>query len=352
MELLVLDTELKELEILDSFESLIWTDRYCESGDFEIYHKVDERLFNILQPGYYIWNNKTEHVMIIENRKIETDAENGDHMIITGRSLESLLTRRIIWKKTVLSGNLQNGIKKLLNENIISPEDPKRQIQNFIFEDSIDAAITDLQVDAQFTYDNLYDAIYKLCIANGIGFKITLSNENKFIFKLYSGKDRSYNQLINPYVVFSEKFENLIKTNYMEATSNSKNVTLIAGEGEGENRKTIVLGNVSGLERREMHTDARDLSQTVDDVVLSEEDYSAQLSQRGLEDLAEHVEEKSFEGSVDTSQMFKFGQDFFLGDIVQITNEYGIGARARIAEMIYSQSTSGIETYPTFVILD
>ena len=68
--------------------------------------------------------------------------------------------------------------------------------------------------------------------------------------------------------------------------------------------------------------------------------------------MAEHVEEKSFEGSVDTSQMFKFGQDFFLGDIVQITNEYGIGARARIAEMIYSQSTSGIETYPTFVILD
>jgi hypothetical protein len=352
MELLVLDTELKELEILDSFESLIWTDRYCESGDFEIYHKVDERLFNILQPGHYLWNNETEHVMIIENRKIETDAENGDHIIITGRSLESLLTRRIIWKKTVLSGNLQNGIKKLLNENIIFPEDPKRQIQNFIFEDSIDAAITDLQVNAQFTYDNLYDAIYKLCIANGIGFKITLSNENKFIFKLYSGKDRSYNQLVNPYVVFSEKFENLIQTNYMEATSNSKNVTLIAGEGEGENRKTTVLGNVSGLERREMHTDARDLSQTVDDVVLSEEDYIAQLSQRGHEDLAEHVEEKSFEGSVDTSQMFKFGQDFFLGDIVQITNEYGIGARARIAEIIYSQSTSGIETYPTFVILD
>ena len=99
MELLVLDTELKELEILDSFESLIWTDRYCESGDFETYHKVDERLFNILQPGYYIWNNKTEHVMIIENRKIETDAENGDHMIITGRSLESLLTRRVFGRK-------------------------------------------------------------------------------------------------------------------------------------------------------------------------------------------------------------------------------------------------------------
>lgn len=352
MELLVLDTELKELEILDSFESLIWTDRYCESGDFEIYHKVDERLFNILQPGRYLWNNETEHVMIIENRKIETDAENGDHIIITGRSLESLLTRRIVWRKTVLSGNLQNGIKKLLNENIIFPEDPKRQIQNFIFEDSIDAAITDLQVDAQFTYDNLYDVIHKLCIANGIGFKITLSDENKFIFKLYSGKDRSYNQLINPYVVFSEKFENLIQTNYMEATSNTKNVTLIAGEGEGESRKTIVLGNVSGLERREMHTDARDLSQTVDDVVLSEEDYIAQLSQRGLEDLAEHVEEKSFEGSVDTSQMFKFGQDYFLGDIVQIINKYGIGARARITEIIYSQSTSGIETYPTFVILD
>lgn len=41
------------------------------------------------------------------------------------------------------------------------------------------------------------------------------------------------------------------------------------------------------------------------------------------------------------------GKDFFIGDIVQITNEYGMESRARISEIVTAIDTQGTVTYPT-----
>lgn len=348
MELLILNTN----EVLDIFESLIWTDRYCGYGDFEIYTKASDDLLSLLRSDYFIWMKESEHLMIVDGRQIEFDAENGNYIIITGRSSESILERRIVWNQTVLSGSLQNGIQKLLNENAIAPVMPDRTIPNLVFEASDDPAITALTVEAQFTRTNLYETIKNLCSANNLGFKITLSEANQLVFKLYSGADRSYDQIVNSFVVFSPNFENLISSNYSESQKTLKTVTVVAGEGEGPTRKTTIVGGGTGLSRRELYTDARDLSQTVDDVLLPEADYIAQLSQRGVEKLSEHTFEKSFDGEVDTTRMFKYGEDFFLGDVVQIASEYGIKSKARVTEIIHSQSINGIEVYPTFAMLE
>lgn len=353
MELLILDTDLQSVDILDNFESLIWIDRYCENGDFEIYVKPSETLLDVLQEDYYLWSKESDHIMVIEEHKIKFDVEIGIYISITGRSVESLLDRRIIWEQTILSGSLQNGIEKLLNENAISPTIPDRVIPNLVFEASDDPTITALTIKAQFTRTNLYETIKKLCMINNIGFRITLSEEtNQFVFKLYSGTDRSYDQFLNSYVVFSTKFENSISTSYFESQKRLKTVAVVSGEGEGLDRKTAIVGGGALLYRRELYTDARDLSQTVDEVLMSEEDYIAQLEQRGIEKLAENTLEKTFDGQVDTTGMFKYGKDFFLGDIVQLVAEYGIKAKARVTEIIYSQSTSGIDIYPTFNMID
>lgn len=348
MELLVLNSNY----IVDVFESSLWVDRYCGYGDFEIYTKISKEILENIRKGYYILSRDSEHGMIVEDRKIKFDTEIGHYIIVTGRSFESILDRRIIWNQTVLTGNLQNGIEKLLNENIISPDIPERAIPNFVFIPSDDPVITSLEVEAQFTRTNLYDSIKKLCLANDLGFKITLSENDGFEFRLYSGRDRSYNQFINPYVTFSPKFENLISSEYSESYRNTKTITVVAGEGEGLDRKTIVVGGGEGLLRKEMYTDARDLSQTVDEVTLTDEEYFAQLSQRGMEDLKEHMLDESFDGEIDPTQTFKFNEDFFLGDIVQIDSEYGIEARARITESIHAQDESGESIYPTFTIID
>ena len=352
MELSILNPNLELVAIFDVFDSGIWTDRYCKYGDFEIYTSLSNKMLALLPPDYYLTQKDSEHAMIIEDRKIESDVQDGDTLIVTGRSLESILDRRIIWAQTVLSGSFQDGILKLLNENIITPAIADRKVSNFIFEASTDPAITALTVDAQFTRTNLYDTVQKLCAANNIGFKITISDDNQFVFKLYAGVDRSYNQLINPYVTFAPKFENIVNSNYSESQKTFKNVTIVAGEDQGLNRKATIVGSGSGLMRRELYTDARDLSQTVDEVVLSDADYAAQLTQRGTESLNKCVVEKIFDDQVDATSLYKYGKDFFMGDVVQIDSGYGVQASSRVTELIHSQSTEGELIYPTFTMDD
>ena len=349
MDLIVLNTNLDAVSIVDTYESFIWTDRYYKYGDFELYAAMRDGILNYIRQDYYLQSRDSEHVMIIEKLLISSDVEDGNHITITGRSLESILDRRIIWGQKTLSGNLQNGIKTLLNESIISPTDKNRKIDNFIFEESTDPAITKLTIEAQYTGDNLYDVIQKICEERNIGFKVTLNDKKQFVFKLYAGTNRSYNQTEVPYVIFSPNFENIINSNYVESKSSLKNITLVGGEGEGAARKYTTVGGGSGLNRRELFTDARDISSDIGNGnVLTDAEYTAQLKQRGKEKLAENTDITSFEGQVETTVMFKYGEDFFNGDVIQIANEYGHETTARILEIVISENEEGISVYPTF----
>lgn len=348
MELFVLNADFESIAVIDTYESMIWTDRYNAYGDFEIYFAMDESLLEYIKEDYYLWLKDSEHSMIIEDIKIDADTEEGNRLIVTGRSLESILERRIIWGQRIFSGNLQNAIQTMLNENIISPSVADRKIANFIFVPSTDSKITSLTIDNQYTGDDLYTVIKGLCEENNIGFKIVLTDDNQFAFSLYAGADRSYDQTENPYVVFSPNFENIINSNYFSSKAGYRNVTLVAGEGEGASRKTTVVGAASGLDRRELFTDARDISSDTEDGTLSDAEYIAQLRTKGLKNLADHMITTAFEGEVEVTRLFNYGEDFFIGDIVQIANEYGNENSAYISELIISNSDEGLSIYPTF----
>ena len=348
MELFVLNADFESIAVIDTYESMIWTDRYNAYGDFEIYFAMDESLLEYIKEDYYLWLKESDHSMIIEDIKIDADTEEGNRLIVTGRSLESILERRIIWGQRIFSGNLQNAIQTMLNENIISPSVADRKIANFIFVPSTDSKITSLTIDNQYTGDDLYTVIKGLCEENNIGFKIVLTDDNQFAFSLYAGADRSYDQTENPYVVFSPNFENIINSNYVSSKAGYRNVTLVAGEGEGASRKTTVVGSASGLDRRELFTDARDISSDTEDGTLSDAEYIAQLRTKGLKNLADHMITTAFEGEVEVTRLFKYGEDFFIGDIVQIANEYGNENSAYISELIISNSDEGLSIYPTF----
>jgi len=354
MEFRILDENFIDVDVVDVFSSFIWTDRYSAFGDFDMATAPSPHNLASLKPDRYIWSLESDRLMIIEDIRITTDIESENQLIITGRSLESILERRIIWVQTQLSGNFQNGIKKLLDDAIINPTDPTRRIDNFIFQPSTDPAITSLTISVQFTGTNLYEAIKGLCDDRNIGFKITLSSDNEFVFSLYAGVDRSYAQFTNPYVIFSPEFDNLLNSNYFYSKANLKTVTLSAGEGEGLERRTVEVaiesGAESGLSRREMYTDARDISSNNGEIL--DQDYEDQLAQRGRNYLAENVIIKAFEGNVDTSNMYIFGKDFFMGDIIQIVNEFGIESTSRITEIVRSQNEEGIQVFPTFVTIE
>ena len=59
----------------------------------------------------------------------------------------------------------------------------------------------------------------------------------------------------------------------------------------------------------------------------------------GLNTLAERVKTQEFSGEVDTVDTYKYKQDYTLGDIVYVGNEYGIGAPAQITEVTESENS-------------
>ena len=150
------------------------------------------------------------------------------------------------------------------------------------------------------------------------------------------------------------KFENIINSEYYRSKASLKTVAFIAGEGEGDARKTSTItcadGAGYGLSRRELYIDARDISQTVDEVTLTESEYKAKLDQRGFEKLnhKDNILQSAFDGRVETTHLYVYGEDFFMGDVVQIANEYDMETEARVVELIRSHSITGVDIYPTF----
>lgn len=356
MNLYVLDKDFKAVGIVDGFISMIWNDRYNDAGDFELYISAYSPALEFLKQDYYLTFDKSEHTMIIETIIIETDIEDGSYAKIQGHSLEYILSRRIVWNQTVLSGNLQNALKTLINDAIISPAKTERQISNFIFKDSDDPVITALTIDTQYTGDSLFDVVSDICNEAAIGFKITLDSQNRFVFELYTGRNRTYDQYILPYVIFSSDFDNLLNSNYLTSIESMKTVTLVAGEDKAQNRKTIeVYGDdtMTGLYRRELYTDARDVrSEDNQGNPIPDATYYAQLTQRGKEDLLEYKKAVAFEGEAETSMSFKYGTDFFMGDIIQVRNEFGIQGKVRITEFVSSEDANGYKEYPTFTMIE
>lgn len=345
MEFYILDSELDIIDVVDTFKSVIWTRRYWDEGDFELYVPATEKMIALLQRDRFIVRmDDTTQCMIIQDVQITTNIEDGNYLTVIGKDLKNLLDRRIVWKQITLSGFCEDAIRNLVTVNIIDPDDSDRQISNFVL--GAKAGITH-KMKMQFTGQSLNEAISKICKVQKLGYDVTLDLPNKqFVFKLYEGKDRSFNQSTNPYVVFSKDFENLISTDYVNNGSQFRNVAKVAGEGEGIGRKNAVVGTASGLSRYEMYVDIRDTSTNEGEIDALT--YQSILIEKGASALAQTLYDETIDGEVEPNNTFKLGEDYFLGDVVEIVNEYGIEMTPRITETIESEDDSGHYTIPTF----
>ena len=346
MEIYVYNNNFEKIGLIDYCASIIWTRKYNDIGDFELYIPATEEALQLMRINRLVQREDMPNsLMIIKNIILTTDAENGNFITVSGPSIENYIAQRIIWKQTNLNGTIADNIIQLLNENLIDPDDTERKINNIEIGETSAAAGQTLK--KQFTGDNLLDAISAILKEYKLGFNMLFEN-NKLIFNIYAGTDRSFDQTTNPRVIFSPEFDNFITSEYIENTDNYKNVVLVAGEGEGINRKTQQVGNASGPERIEDYIDARDISSSTEGGTLTPAQYNDLLISRGQEKLAELKEVLSYNGQVEPTINYKFEYDYFLGDIIEIINEYGTGNAARITEIIESWDENGYTLVPTF----
>ena len=345
MDIYVLNSSFEKIGIIDYCRSIIWTRRYCSSGDFELYLPATKDALELLIDGNIVMRADDQtSLMIIKTVNLSTDAENGNYLTVTGPSIESYIAKRIVWAQTNLNGPVENGVIQLMNDNVITPSLPARKINNIQIGTICNCSIS---IKKQITGTNLLDAIIDILNTYKLGFNLTF--EKKMLkFNIYQGTDRSYSQDINPYVTFSPEFDNILSSQYQASSENFRNVALVAGEGQGVSRKTYIVGSASGMNRDEIYVDAREISSNTDGGTLTPDEYNSLLAEKGKEILAENTKTESFEGNVDPNTNYVFNRDYFLGDIVNIENEYGMTSIVRITEVIESWNENGYSCIPTF----
>jgi hypothetical protein len=351
MDIHILDNNFNLVGVLDTYSSLIWRPSYYEVGDFELYLDACTEHLDLLKKNYYLVRGQDisvdrenniiyKKVMIIKNHQINTDIEGGDYLTVTGRELKFILNQRIVWRQTNLSGNVATAIERLINENAIAPTDTNRVIPNLELDATLEISDT---ITKQITGESLDVVITEICKAYNLGYDIYIKN-NKFKFKLYKGVDRS---TVPPYVVFSEEFENILNSEWIRSTENYYNTALVAGEGEGTARKTTTVnGANSGLDRYEIYVDDRDTS--TNDGEISASNYLEVLKEHGVEALSEYAITEAFTGEVQHDYSFKYGEDYYLGDVVTMINKYGMTASVRVLSAIESHDENGEKLIPQF----
>lgn len=330
--------------IIESPVSAIWTRRYQEPGDFELYFPATAEMLALLTDDFYITRDDAPEIMVVEHIEITTNEETGNYILISGRGAESVLDRRIVLEQTSIAGRVDAAIKRLIDENAISPDDAARALPITMRTPNLRADT----ISAQYTGTGLLETVQEICKAYGLGFRAVTESQNVAapILELIDGEDRSADQEVNSPVIFSAEFENLLSSRYVLDTKNFKNVAIVAGEGEGKARKRTTYGSATGMTRRELFVDARDMS--TNDGEISEADYTDQLAARGAEKISEYAATEAFDGEIDTSNTFVLDEDYTLGDIVTVENEYGIRKNVRIAAIMECWDDSGYTAVPTY----
>ena len=346
--------------VCDSFSSLLWDIEYYKCGAFEVYIAASPRNIEIFQTGRIVGrDDDKEHFGLIESVELETDAEDGDYLIIKGRFLMCLLERRIIYptfnftKLVSYSQIIMNVVQYNACTSGI------RKIPGLVVGCS-SGTFWDTETKLQVSYDNLMEWVYTICEKIGGTANIRLSKTNnehyEMIFELSQGTDRSILQEINPHIIFSDRYNNLLSFTYFTDTSVKKNYAYVLGKGEGEKRKRTTYfegAEPSSLERYEVYVDAKDISneeqENGETKPLSEEEYSELLKEKGKQNLVSTKTKSESQIAVQSTQ-FQYGVDYFVGDFVTVEHHrFGIRQnKIQLVGMIESFDRNGRNLTPTF----
>lgn len=330
MILYLLDNNFNRIAVIDSYVSLLWVKRYWEVGDFELYVTANTNVE--YKKGYYVQKASDNNTLMkIDTIKLTEDMENGDYLTISGKSFENILASRIIWYKTRVSGNAEAVLYSLFMSNFRYSENANRNISALSV-----AALKGLTgtMTSEYNGEEFLEVVQSVCKEKGFGFRF-----NHFEFEIYQGADKSYGSN-NPLVIFSPDFGNIASTNYTQDRSAHKNTCLAYSESSqsGYGRLLVTSGGENtGMNRFETFNDCG-----------TEEDTSLMLA-AAENMLAEDKEMNIFEGEI-ISQLATAEYD--LGDIIQLSDNYGNEAKARITEIIESDSAEGYSIIPTFEVIE
>ena len=335
------DTTFDSIGEVNQYESLIWPDKFNGYASFELWAPITEENSEYFKKGNILWCGG-DNAAVVEIVKSEID-ENGTRTYnVKGRTLEMLLTTRIIWGTyNAVNKDTSTAMYEIVNQNCVNPSNANRKIPYLKLAE-------DLKFGGKITYQKtggeVYDSLSTIASTYDLGFSVLFRPKTKeLIFEVLEGVDRTVEQSVNDPVEFSTELEDLLSSSYYTNDQDIKNVAFVQGEGSGSSRKSVASGEVNskGFGRRELYVDARDLQSTSvdengEEQNLSPTEYTQVLTQRGDDKLSECKTTETFEAQIRVfgDVQYEFGKDYRKGDKVTVRDrQLNVVVSARITEV-------------------
>lgn len=395
------------IRIEESFSSLVWTERYQEAGDFVLEIPISVANFDVYRRGNYVQIDESDETMLIETLNINDEVE--DPLLeVSGRSLACILERRVnasrlldnfasaiayngsfgdvldsivkgditeptmqtfIWMHTNADGTHEEGYDSTRPSSNYKAKEtistPYRKINNFSYINTVTGVTVSKNYNKIMSIYDLLVSISKKCVT---GFSVLLQNGN-FVLKTYKGVDRTSSQKVLDPVIFDPVMDNITYVNYFEDQTDYRNVALSYGDGPwspvDENvsasptifdgyvwvtkNEDAVNTSITGIDRFELPIDARSSSSGDDSEGISAKIEAAATDEF---DTGDHDFVKTSEGAIDPLVRYKFGEDYFLGDMVEISNNSGVVMTAVIDEVVTSYDSDGLTITPNFTSME
>lgn len=276
MHIYVLDELLRRTALIDQYESLIWTERYSEKGDFELVVRSDTGMRALLPEGALLSIEPlSKRVMKVETVSKDRNDDGVAVLTVTGPSTEQVLDERVAmgsvtdletvpkWILTGTPGDIARYIfQRICVDGILSPLDPIPFYQpgSVLPAGSIAEPLDPITV--ALDPDTVYNSIKKICDQYDLGFRLVRDETTAALyFDVYTGHDRTTLQSDYAAVVFSPELDNLANTKEYTSSEGYKNVAYVYGKflAEYVYPDGIPAGSVQGLERRVLMVKAEDI---------------------------------------------------------------------------------------------
>lgn len=359
MEVYILDSLYRRSQVVDRFESLIWTERFKAFGDFELILNSTLENRTRFSVGSRLAINESYRVMTVETVEDATDSEGRQHLTLRGPSLEEILDDRIargsmasltVEPKWILTGLPVDIAKKIFHDICVLGTLNPGDVIPSVIEGTIFPTDTIAAPSGSITYEiepkTVYLAIKELCDLYDIGFRLVRNfDTSQLYFDVYMGSDRTTQQSTLPSVVFSPHLDNLQNTKELTTTAMYKNVAYVFSPVGYEIVYPLdVDPATNGFERHVLMVKADDITDTVPATA------SAKMIQRGKEELSKNQRFAAFDGELNQYSTYKYGVDYNLGDLVELRNIDGVTNNMRVTEQIFVSDKEGERSYPTLSI--
>lgn len=336
---------------------------YYETGEFEIYAPATKNNLH-LKKGQFVKLPNKPYLWYITSIQYEFNADGARMIDAKGYEAKWIASKRIVQDPRSLPTNLKTALERIFALNIGSASGSKRLIPFFEYDFS---ACYGKETTAQATRGNLYEFALNLLKLHKIGVYSVFKNGN-VVFKAVNGEDRAEEET-EGYLLFSQSMDNLISATYYTSDAEKKTncqvvQTISESTGTGTARTTTSTDYVayfpdesespSGIDRAEMTINSNvsleyipeGSEQKVKLNLNKAEDlalFTSWQKQEGRSVLAEHKSVVNFDSKIDIQySKYTFGEDFFIGDIVKVRDEYfGYEADARILKYTFKQDSSG-----------